>query len=90
MKVTAFVDYSHFLFVVAYDLDEVAHDVWEEGYSTEHDGHRSESFIVADRVVITISDCAESSECVIAAHDQLMCLIFSFKLEILDESILLW
>lgn len=90
MKVAAFVHYSHFLLVVTDDFDKVAHNIREEGYTAKHNNHSNNSFIVTDRIVISIADCAECGQCVVTAYYQLVGLILAFKLKILYESVLLW
>ncbi len=57
MKVTTFVYYSHLLFIVANDFNEVTHDVREESYTTQHNYNCQDSLLLADRVVVSITYC---------------------------------
>lgn len=63
VKVTALIHSSHFLLVVANDLNEVSHDVGKEGNASQHDQYCDDSLDVADRVVVTISDGTECGKC---------------------------
>lgn len=87
VKVTAFVDHAHFLFVIANDLDEVSHNVGEERNTTKHNDNSYDPLVVADWVVVTISNSTERCKSIVATNNQLMSLVLLIELVLLDEGV---
>lgn len=78
MKITTFVNNTHFLFIVADNFNEITHDIWEESDTTKHNDYSYDSFIVANWEVVTISNSTERCQSIVATHDKLVGLIFVF------------
>ena len=87
MQITTLINNSHFLFVVADNLNEVTHYIGEEGHSTKHNDNRNNSLIIADWIVISVSNCTQSSECIVATDDQFVGLVFFVQFVFLNERI---
>ena len=82
MEVAALVNDSHILLVVADNLDEVTHDIREEGHSTKHNKTCKYSLPGANWVVVSVANSTQGSQGIVAADNELVGVFFRFKLEI--------
>ena len=79
---------AHLELIVLQDLNEVAHDVGEEGDAREHYDHGEDPFGAAYWVKVAVADCAQRGQGVVAADYQLFLLCYSvFNIQgiVLDE-----
>ena len=67
MQITRIVDVAHLLFIVADDLNEATHDVWEKGDATKHDYHCEYTLFIAYWKVVAVANCAQSRQSKVAA-----------------------
>jgi hypothetical protein len=85
IQLPCLVDDSHLLLVVRNDLNETPHDVGEESNPSYHNEHCRDSFPVADRIEITISNCGKGCQDEVAADNQLPPFILLLEFEIANE-----
>jgi hypothetical protein len=87
MQVSTFVNHAHLLLVVTNDLNEVSHDVREEGHPSKHNNNSYDPLIVADRIVVTVPNRAQGGERVVATDDQLVSLVLLVQAVFLNEGV---
>ena len=87
MQVSTLINHTHFLFIIADNLNKVTHYIGKEGHSTKHDDNCNDPLVVADWIVVTITDCTQSCEGVIATDDQLVGLVFLVQFVLFYERI---
>jgi len=85
MEVTALVNDTHILLIVADNLNEVTHDIRKEGHSTEHNDNCNYPLSATNWVIVSIPDSTQGSQCIIATDNELMRVFFLLKLVISDE-----
>lgn len=86
MQVARLVNDTHLRLVIADDLDEVAHDVTEEGDAAEHDHHCDDSLHLTDGEVVTIANSAQGGESVVATDCQVVDLVLVEQVVMVDET----
>lgn len=62
VQITWIVDVTHLLFIVADDLNEATHDVWEKGDATKHDYYCKYALFVAYWKVVAVAYSAQGCQ----------------------------
>ena len=88
MKITTLINHTHFLLIIGYNLNKIAHDVWEKGNTSKHNTDSDNSLNITDLVVISISNSRKSGEGKVAADCKFWHIVFNLiKTKFFDESI---
>ena len=72
VQVSRLINNAHIRFIITNNLNEVAHNETEKGYTTKHDDYCEDSLHVADWEVISIANCAQCCQSIITTNSKLV------------------